>query len=175
METEESFSWPKTWTPALPRIERQVKAVCASFGVRGADADDVFQETLVRVHRATFLPRPGEQQVRSFDSAAELAGWSRAVARTVLLRNREAAQRQRVSSGADPAVAAAKPTDPDLETLPTYLKLLTNPVERQVAELRFEAELTYEQIAERMGWRSVSRVHAVLHSALEKLRPEVGG
>jgi RNA polymerase sigma factor (sigma-70 family) len=176
VEDERSFVWPDVWTPAIPEIARRVKAFCAAAGVQAWDADDVLQLVLIRVHRATFLPRPGEERIRPFASIDKLAAWARAVARSVLAEMREKAERRRLSQEVDPTgLAATNTKDPDLEPLSEYLGLLTDPVEREVVRLYFEEALTQEQIAERLGrWKSKSKVNGVLHSAINKLRRRFG-
>lgn len=174
MEDERTFVWPELWTPAIPEIRRRVKALCAAVGVQASDADDVLQLVLIRVHRATFVPRPGEERIRSFNSVGELAAWARKVARSTLSDLRDKAERRRVSQEVDPVgIAATNTKDPDLEPLSKYLELLTSQVEREVVRLRFEEALTQEQIAERLG-RSKSYVHDMLHSAINKLRRGFG-
>ncbi len=175
MDDLQTFRWPDAWTIAIPAVERRVRAICRPFGVQASDADDLTQRVLCKVHRATFLPRPGEDRLRDFDSVGELVAWAGVVARNMLIEKAGAVERQRVAPGVDPdAVAGSSGTDPDLEPLAQYLQLLRDPVEREVLRLRFEGDgLTLEAIAARLG-RSLAYVHKVLHSAIKKLRRSFG-
>ena len=156
-------------------IKLRVKAICYAAGVRESDAEDVLQGVLLKVHKATFLPRPQEDKIRSFASARALTAWAGVVARNLLLEMAAESKRRKVTSDTDPAaVAETSRTDPDLEPLTTYLELLRDPVEREAMRLRFEGDgLTLEQIALRLG-RSQAFVHGVLHAAIKKLRRSFG-
>ena len=175
MDDLQTFRWPDAWTGAIPVLVRRVRAVCRPFGVQASDADDLTQCVLYKVHRATFLPRPGEDRLRNFNSVEELAAWAGVVARNLLAERSEAVERQKVDPGVNPeAVAGSSVSDPDLEPLAQYLELLTDPVEREVLRLRFEGDgLTLEAIAARLG-RSLANVHKVLHAAIKKLRRSFG-
>jgi hypothetical protein len=43
------FDWPDHWLPALDALRRRVASLCVRWGKDGATADDVFQDTLVKV------------------------------------------------------------------------------------------------------------------------------
>jgi RNA polymerase sigma-70 factor (ECF subfamily) len=112
------------------------------------EARDLLQETFLRVWRG--LPR--------FRERSKFTTW---IYRIAVNLARDAARRRRRAA---PAPAAAP--DPDLATVGRVRATLTQlrTPHRVVLVLRYSLSLSYEEIADLLGW-SLSRVKVTLHRA----------
>jgi RNA polymerase sigma-70 factor (ECF subfamily) len=135
-------------------------------------ADDLTQQTLVKIHRARGQFLPG----------ASVTPWAFAIGRRLLIDSIRRTRRQKVSSGDDAALAAAvadAPAADDLvqaqETARRIQRALVNlPDTQRIAfELVKQEGLTFVEAAEVVGV-TVAAVKLRAHRAYETLREVLG-
>jgi RNA polymerase sigma factor (sigma-70 family) len=141
----------EAWTEMVRRFDPMIKSIARRTGLNGADAADVSQETWVRLARHIERIREPEQ----------VRGWLACTARRESLRMAVAASRQvpvaepidrdtpseRVMSGAADE-ALAYQLEPEMVEA---LSRLTPVGRRVVGLLISNADLSYEEIAARLG------------------------
>jgi RNA polymerase sigma-70 factor (ECF subfamily) len=136
------------------------------FASRG-DADDLLQETWLRIHKVRHTYRPGEP----------VLPWLYAIARHIRVDHYRKARRttgreQRLEER--PELAAARPSGsgrtPDLETLLAPLP----ESQREVIEMLKVAGMSLEEVA-RATSSSVGSVKQKAHRAYERLRERLSG
>ncbi len=134
---------------------------CAQGGTR-EEADDLLQETWLRVHRSRHTYRPGEQ----------LMPWIYAIARHV----RVDAYRKKRRITTHEAAVDSLPDLPPIRTnaaaeAPTFEELIASlpPSQKEVVTMLKVAGLSLEQIAEATS-SSVGAVKQKAHRAYERLR-----
>jgi RNA polymerase sigma-70 factor (ECF subfamily) len=138
----------------------------------GALADDLTQQTLVKIHRARGQFSPG----------AAVRPWAFAIGRRLLIDSVRRTRRERVSSGDDAALDAAVAEAPRADDLVQAQEtarriqraLLTLPASQRVAfELVKQEGLTFVEAAEVLG-ATVAAVKLRAHRAYEALRAVLG-
>ena len=140
-----------------PQLHRFFLAQVSSRGY----ADDLLQETWLRVHQARHSFRPGEP----------VLPWIYAIARHTRVDSYRKVHRTEIREQQmdvlpePPLQAAASPPGPDLETL---LRALPES-QREVVVMLKVSEMTLEQVA-RATSSSVGSVKQKAHRAYEKLR-----
>jgi RNA polymerase sigma-70 factor, ECF subfamily len=146
-----------------PPLHRFLAVRCA----RRADADDLLQETWLRIHRVRQTYRTGEP----------VLPWFYAIARHVRVDHYRSARRnaaleqsfaELAGTASAPAGEAANATD-ELEALLAPLSAS----QRDVIELLKIAGLSLEEVA-RATSSSVGAVKQKVHRAYERLRREIG-
>lgn len=169
-QDEQSGSSSTAWGGVIERYSRLVYSIPRRFGLRGADADDVFQSTILTAMRREPFPPPADRIVRWL---ASIAFWE---TRNVL--------RKRASSSADlrdfaslrdsdePPRAVIEEAE-ELQTLTDALATL-RPRERLLLEALFlEPEpLSYQQVADRLGI-AIGSIGGLRQRAIVKLREEL--
>ena len=146
-----------------PAVRRFVGGVLRD----GPAADEATQETFVRAHA----------RLGSVRDAQRLRSWLLGIARIVMLDARALAQREVATAG--PLLDDASPSggdDPELQllsaeadaVLATQLEALT-PERRAAVILRVDQHLSYDEIAQAMGW-PLSKVKNEIHRARLQIR-----
>jgi RNA polymerase sigma-70 factor (ECF subfamily) len=130
------------------------------------DADDLLQETWLRIHQVRHTYRPGEP----------VLPWFYAIARHIRVdhyrkRSRAFGREERLEDMPEPAAAPpASGGTPDLETLLAPL----SDSQREVVEMLKVAGMSLEEVA-RATSSSVGAVKQKAHRAYEKLRTRLSG
>ncbi|HUA57448.1 MAG TPA: sigma-70 family RNA polymerase sigma factor [Verrucomicrobiae bacterium] len=151
----------------VTRLSPQLYRFFLSQFVSRAHADDLLQETWMRIHEARHTYRPGEP----------VLPWFYAIARHIRVDHYRKAQRRAtrelpMEESAEPVqpAAADPPGHSDLETL-----LATLPEsQREVVALLKVSGMSLEEVA-RATSSSVGAVKQKAHRAYEKLRQLLGG
>ncbi|MGD0619075.1 MAG: RNA polymerase sigma factor [Bryobacteraceae bacterium] len=154
-------------TDLIHRLSPQLhRFFVVQFAGRG-DADDLLQETWLRIHRVRHTYRAGEP----------VLPWLYAIARHIRVdhyrKARRAAGREECLEGLPEVAAAPSPESgrtPDLEALLAPLPAS----QREVIEMLKVAGMTLEEVA-RATSSSVGSVKQKAHRAYEKLREWMGG
>jgi RNA polymerase sigma-70 factor (ECF subfamily) len=148
-------------TALIRRVSPMLHRLFAVDAVSRIHADDLLQETWLRIHRVRHTYRPGEP----------VLPWICAIARHVRIdhyRNMRRAM-AREESMADPSEAATASLEPtptdDLDTLLAPL----SPSEREVIELLKIAGMSLEEVARSLSC-SVGSIKQKVHRAYKKLR-----
>jgi RNA polymerase sigma-70 factor (ECF subfamily) len=154
----------------LVKHELYVRAYILSLVPSWADADEIFQETCVRLY----------QQIDEWDPSRSFRAWACTVAYYEVLSHRKLA-RQRRSRFADEiveAIANQYETEPDdlgprSEALRTCLEKLS-PENRRLLDLIYRDDLSVEQVAERSNrtaaatYKALARVRKLLRDCVER-------
>ena len=160
----------RAWEAVIERYSRLVYSIPRRFGLHGADADDVFQSTLLTAMRRETTPPPEDRIVRWL---VAIAFWE---TRNLLRRRaRNQAELDEVASlrggnGLEHRVALEAE---ELQALSDALATL-RPRERRLLEsLFFEPEpLSYQEVAQRIGV-AVGSVGGLRQRAIDRLREEL--
>jgi len=153
-------------TVLIDRISPQLYRVFVGQFASRPDADDLLQETWLRIHRVRHTYRPGEP----------VLPWFYAIARHVRVDHyrravRTTAREQRLEEMSQLAAPAPRETGPgdDLEALLAPL----SESQREVIEMLKVAGMSLEEVA-RATSSSVGSVKQKVHRAYEKLRERMG-
>ncbi len=137
----------------LYRLHRdKMYTLCLNLCGDREQAQDLLQETFVRAWRG----------LRGFQGRSSFATWLHRIAVNVC---RDAARRRREAPRREPEVAADRET---VEQVRAALMQLKAP-HRVVLALRYTLSLSYQEIAETLGW-SMSRVKVTIHRAKSDFR-----
>ena len=157
---------PSEWVrAAMERFEKPLLQYATGFNRDGATAQDVVQETFIR------LCRQDQAELES-----RLAPWLFRVCRNLLLDHQRKYKRMtelteshlgsRVAEDPGPSEALARSEERD--TLASLLETLP-PNQREVVRLKFQADLSYKEISDVTNL-SVTNVGFLLHTAIRSLR-----
>jgi len=141
-----------------PQLHRFFLAQCASR----ADADDLLQETWLRIHKARHTYRPAEPALP----------WFYAIARYVRVDHYRKSARSAVAERELEASSEEAATHPDAFDRTDSLKALLGPLpesQREVIEMLKVAGMSLEEVA-RATSSSVRSVKQKAHRAYRKLR-----
>lgn len=153
-------------TVLIDRISPQLhRFFVAQFGSR-ADADDLLQETWLRIHRVRHTYRPGEP----------VLPWFYAIARHVRVDHfrkaiRTTAREQRLEEMSQAAVTVPRASG-QADNLEALLEPLPES-QREVIEMLKVAGMSLEEVA-RATSSSVGSVKQKVHRAYKKLREKMG-
>jgi RNA polymerase sigma factor (sigma-70 family) len=139
------------------RHHERVHALCARLAGDGAAADDLVQETFLRVLRFA----------RTFEQRARFTTWLYRIARNVCL-DHIAQERRRASAVEPEAVTEATGHDARLDVLEQALQRLPETMRAALVLSRFH-ELPYEELASVLGC-SVGAARVRVHRALNELK-----
>lgn len=128
----------------------------------GSASEDLLQETFVQV-----LSKPG-----GLNDAQSPKAWLYGVARRLVLGALRKKMRT-VELSVEPPAPADVPEDARLQTMRTAMTKLP-PQQREVLELRLDAELSYQEIAETLDIPQ-GTVRSRLHHAVRNLRSALSG
>ena len=153
-------------TVLIDRISPQLHRLFVAQFASRADADDLLQETWLRIHKVRHTYRPGEP----------VLPWLYAIARHVRVDHyrkamRTAAREQRLEEGCKVAVAF-----PGESRGADNLEALLAPLpesQREVIEMLKVAGMSLEEVA-RATSSSVGSVKQKVHRAYDKLRQKMG-
>jgi RNA polymerase sigma-70 factor (ECF subfamily) len=160
----------QTWAfrCVIEKYQRPLYALVARITLRHEDADDVVQETFIRVFR----------NLSRYDTAQPLYPWMRRIALNVALSYYQRAKRRaaisldHVQQGAPKSQTANPAEEIAHEELSEQLRIALEALptdQRAVFQLRVQDELSYEEIAEALGIR-IGTVMSRLNRARSKLR-----
>ena len=138
------------------RHHERVHALCARLAGDGLVADDLVQETFLRVLRFA----------RSFEQRARFTTWLYRIARNVCLDH--IAQERRRASAVETEGVTQTTGDPRLDVLEQALQRLPETMRAALVLSRFH-ELPYEELAIVLGC-SVGAARVRVHRALNELR-----
>ncbi|MGQ0635084.1 MAG: sigma-70 family RNA polymerase sigma factor [Planctomycetaceae bacterium] len=150
--------------------ERYVRAYILSLLPSWADADEIFQETCLRLY----------QQIDEWDSTKSFRAWACAVAYFQVLSRRKVIQRERLRFGEDFMSAVARQhtaesmaLDRRGEALESCLDKL-NPERRQILEWFYRDDLSINQLAAKTGrtvaasYKTLLRTRNLLRDCIER-------
>jgi RNA polymerase sigma-70 factor (ECF subfamily) len=151
----------------IGQLSPQLRRFFAVESASRAHADDLLQETWLRIHRVRHTYRPGEP----------LLPWLYAIARYVRVdhyrkMSRTTARERPLEEDSDTAAAPAA-GDAGAEELEALLAPLTSS-EREVIEMTKIAGMSLEEVARAMSL-TVGAVKQRVHRAYESLRRQRGG
>lgn len=164
MPDEEPFKWPGDWEKAVPAIERRVRAICASFRVSPADAEEVDAEVKSAFWMQTVrFARVGQPVIPDIPHAA---AWSAKTAIRILIALKERQGRMRDFGDIDVASArAAEAIDSEFDA---DLASIKNSRAREVVRLKIVENFTLDEIGERLKL-SKTRVYQLFHQGGREL------
>lgn len=147
----------------LKRYETRLIAFIRSIVRDRGDAEDLFQETFLRVHRAAprYVPK------------ARLSTFLHTIARNLALNFVQKKREQPVERVVDTGVEEEAGRGADLEALRAALAAALSRLPREQREavtLRYVSELPYRRIAEVMD-APIGTVASWVHDGLQKLSP----
>jgi len=154
----------------LARHERMLRAYVFALVPHSQDADDVLQETKVRMWRA----------FAQFQSGTNFAAWSRKVAFHQVLSYRKRKKRDRLDFSDEFINSVAGEQENSATHLEQREKALQGCIaklpddHREVLHLRYQSGLSLEAMADRLKrtvtalYRQLSRVRHVLHECVSK-------
>jgi RNA polymerase sigma-70 factor (ECF subfamily) len=129
----------------------EVYMLCVNLCGNREEAQDLLQEVFVRAYRA----------MRKFRGQARFSTWLHRIAINL---SRDTARRRRRQLDPQPTTSARPPQDTETVTqVRATLTRLRSP-HRVVLALRYGQSLSYQEIAEVLGW-SLPRVKVTLHRA----------
>lgn len=120
-------------------------------------ADDVFQNTFLKLHNTRF----------SYDPSLPFAPWLFTICRGVLIdhvRKQQRSQEVPLTEEVENVPSEASKAEPEIPSLEGL-----NSQQREVIDLRFHGDLSFEEIAKRIE-TSPANVRQVLSRAIRKLR-----
>ncbi len=144
-------------TDAMDQLYRQhrnqIYTLCLNLCGNREEAQDYLQETFVRAFR----------KLSQFAGRSKLNTWLYRIAVNLV---KETARRNCKATQAEVPASAAASSCPDVDTTERVRAVLANmiPSYRLVLALRFSQGLSYQEIAECLGW-SLARVKVTLHRA----------
>ncbi|MCE9581003.1 MAG: sigma-70 family RNA polymerase sigma factor [Planctomycetes bacterium] len=149
----------------LKRYETRLLAFIRSIVRDRGDAEDLFQETFLRVHRAAprYVPK------------ARLSTFLHTIARNLALNFVQKKREKPVQPVVEPATAEEAGRGVDLDALRTTLAAALSalpPNQREAITLRYVSELPYKRIAEVMG-APMGTVASWVHEGLKTLSPSM--
>jgi RNA polymerase sigma-70 factor (ECF subfamily) len=139
------------------RHHERLHALCARLTSDATAADDLVQETFLRVLRFA----------RTFEQRARFTTWLYRIARNVCL-DHIAQERRRISATEPERLTETMRRDPRLDVLDRALKRLPETMRAALVLSRFH-ELPYEELAIVLGC-SVGAARVRVHRALNELR-----
>ena len=153
-------------TSLIARISPQLHRFLSAQAVCRADADDLLQETWLRIHRARHTYRPGEP----------ILPWFYAIARRVRVdhyrrASRTSAREERLHDADEVAMNAAE-ASAKADALEELLAPLSQS-QREILEMLKVAGMSLEDVA-RATSSSVGSVKQKVHRAYDKLRQKMG-
>jgi RNA polymerase sigma-70 factor (ECF subfamily) len=154
-------------TTLIHRISPQLHRFFVAQLVSRSDADDLLQETWLRIHKVRHTYRPGEP----------VLPWFYAIARHVRVDHyrkaiRTSARERRLEETSGMAATVPADTGHLHDDLPALLALLSES-EREVIEMLKVAGMSLEEVA-RATSASVGSVKQKAHRAYKKLREKLG-
>lgn len=154
----------------LTQHERRVYGYILSLVPRWADADEILQETNVRLW----------EQFDSYQPDADFGAWACTIAYYQVLTFRKRAVRERshlsdrfVELIATEAQAAASDAEERMVAMEDCLAKLL-PTQRQLLRQCYGGKATIKQVAEKVGrsvaatYKSIARIRQVLHECIER-------
>jgi RNA polymerase sigma factor (sigma-70 family) len=158
------------WERAIGRYSRLIYSIPRRFGLSPQDADDVFQSTLLTAMRREPVPPSEDRIVRWL---ASIASWE---TRGVLRRRSPALREPWVVAQLRDHGELPRPVLEEAEDLQALADALAalRPRERELLRSLFleKEELTYQQVAERIGV-AVGSVGELRRRAIDRLRDEL--
>ncbi len=148
------------FTRLYERYRARLYGYLKKRGLEGALLDDVFQNIWIRLHRTRFR----------YDPEFKFSAWIFVIARSVMVDafRKEGRLKKGLESFKQFEAAADPVGDAPIEI--PWRELSQE--ERKLLEWRYEAEISFEEIAERLGINPVS-VRQRVSRALKKLRKEI--
>lgn len=154
----------------LSQCERRIKAYILALVPNWADADDLYQETTVRLW----------EQFAEYDSEKEFGAWACTVAHYMVLAYRKKSSREKgrfsqafVDAVAEEVAATSKEADLRYRALQHCLQKL-NKRNRDLVRRCYSGTTTLKAVAQQTGrtaaalYKALSRIRHSLHECIEK-------
>jgi len=160
----------------LSQHERRMKAYILALVPNWADADDLYQETTVRLW----------EQFADYDTKQEFGVWACTIAYYMVLAHRKKSSREKgrfsqafVEAVAEEVAATSQEADLRYHALQHCLRKLSER-NRDLIRRCYSGTTTLKAVAEQMGrkvdafYRALSRIRHALHECIEKQLQEEG-
>lgn len=161
---------PQQFVRLLTRHEKRVFAYIMSLVANWSDAQDIQQETNVRLW----------EQFDKYQEGTDFGAWACTIAYYQVLSHRERTGRDRLQFSqefldriADDAAAIADEYEPRQHALAECMQKLNQPA-RTLIRMIYEGDLTIKEVAQRLGrpitatYKAVSRIRLALHECVER-------